>query len=41
VQVDIILSSPLKRSSQTAALVGNEMGHEGKLALEAALRPEA
>lgn len=41
VQVDVIVSSPLKRSTQTAALVGNEMGHEGKLVLEAALRPEA
>ena len=41
VQVDVILSSPLKRSTQTAALVGNEMGHEGKLILENALRPEA
>jgi phosphohistidine phosphatase len=41
VQVDVILSSPLKRSTQTAALVGNEMGHEGKLALENGLRPEA
>ena len=41
VQVDAILSSPLKRSTQTAALVGNEMGHEGKLAVENALRPEA
>jgi phosphohistidine phosphatase len=41
VQVDIIISSPLKRSTQTASLVGNEMGHEGKLVLEAALRPEA
>ena len=41
VQVDIILSSPLKRSAQTAALVGNEMGHEGKLAMEDALRPQA
>jgi phosphohistidine phosphatase len=41
VQVDVIISSPLKRSTQTAALVGNEMGHEGKLVLEAALRPEA
>jgi phosphohistidine phosphatase len=40
VQVDVIVSSPLKRSTQTAALVGNEMGHEGKLVLEAALRPE-
>src|SRR6267378_1797781 len=41
VQVDTIISSPLKRSTQTAALVGNEMGHEGKLVLENALRPEA
>jgi phosphohistidine phosphatase len=41
VQVDMIVSSPLKRSTQTAALVGNEMGHEGKLVLENALRPEA
>lgn len=41
VQVDVIISSPLKRSTQTAALVGNEMGHEGKLVLESALRPEA
>src|SRR5215470_4683728 len=41
VQVDVIISSPLKRSTQTAALVGNEMGHEGKLVLENALRPEA
>ena len=41
VQVDIIISSPLKRATQTAALVGNEMGHEGKLAIENALRPEA
>ena len=41
VQADIILSSPLKRSTQTASLVGNEMGHEGKLLLENALRPES
>ncbi|HZE26633.1 MAG TPA: phosphohistidine phosphatase SixA [Terriglobales bacterium] len=41
VQVDAIISSPLKRSTQTAALVGNEMGHEGKLQIEAALRPQA
>src|SRR5437870_10815159 len=41
VQVDIILSSPLKRAAQTASLVGNEMGHEGKLQLEDALRPTA
>lgn len=41
VQVEIIVSSPLKRATQTAALVGNEMGHEGKLVLENALRPQA
>jgi len=40
-QVDLILSSPLKRSAQTASLVGNEMGYEGKLQLENALRPDA
>ena len=38
-QVDAIITSPLKRSTQTAALVGNEMGHEGKLIIDAALRP--
>ena len=32
VQVDVILSSPLKRAAQTASLVGNEMGHEDKYA---------
>src|SRR2546425_11475228 len=40
-QVDVILSSPLKRAAQTASLVGNEMGHEGKLQLEDGLRPTA
>jgi len=40
VQVDSIISSPLKRSAQTAVLVGNELSYEGKLHLEAALRPE-
>ena len=39
-QVDTIISSPLKRATQTAALVGNEMGYEGKLQIETALRPE-
>src|SRR5437870_2890283 len=34
VQVEVIVSSPLKRSTQTASLVGNEMGHEGKLVPE-------
>jgi phosphohistidine phosphatase len=40
-QVDVIISSPLKRATQTASLVGNEMGYEGKLQIEAALRPAA
>lgn len=41
IQVDAIVSSPLKRATQTAALVGNELGYEGALKLDAALRPEA
>jgi phosphohistidine phosphatase len=41
VQVDVIISSPLKRSTQTASLVGNELGYEGKLQLDPGLRPEA
>ncbi len=41
VEVEIIVTSPLKRSTQTAASVGNEMGHDGKLVIENGLRPEA
>lgn len=41
VQVDTVISSPLKRATQTAALVGNEMGHEGSLQIDPALRPQA
>ena len=41
VQVDTIVSSPLKRATQTASLVGNELGYEGKLQLDDALRPAA
>src|SRR5690349_23722716 len=41
VQVDAIISSPLKRATQTASLVGNEIGYEGKIVIDAALRPEA
>ena len=41
VQVDSIISSPLKRSAQTASLVGNELSYEGKLQFENALRPGA
>jgi phosphohistidine phosphatase len=41
VQVDAIVSSPLKRCTQTASLVGNEIGYEGKLQIDAGLRPQA
>jgi phosphohistidine phosphatase len=41
VEVDAIVSSPLKRATQTAALVANEIGHEKKLELDAAMRPNA
>ncbi len=41
VQVDAMISSPLKRATQTASLVGNEMGHEGKLQVDDGLRPQA
>lgn len=41
VNVDAVISSPLKRATQTAALVANEIGYEGKLHLDDALRPEA
>lgn len=40
-QVDAIVSSPLKRCTQTASLVGNELGYEGKLQIDNGLRPEA
>ncbi|MBV9343207.1 MAG: phosphohistidine phosphatase SixA [Acidobacteria bacterium] len=41
VQPELIVSSPLKRATQTAALIANEIGYEGELELEPALRPEA
>ena len=41
VSVDAVISSPLKRATQTASLIANEIGHEGKLSTENALRPEA
>jgi phosphohistidine phosphatase len=41
VQVETIVSSPLKRCTQTASLVGNEIGYEGKLQIDAGLRPGA
>jgi phosphohistidine phosphatase len=41
VTVDAVLSSPLRRATQTASVVSNEIGHEDKVILEAALRPGA
>lgn len=41
IQFDVIISSPLKRSMQTASLVGNETGYESEILLSDALSPEA
>jgi len=41
VQPDVIVSSPFKRATQTASLIGNEIGYEGKIQLEPAMQPEA
>ena len=41
VNPDVIISSPLRRATQTAAVVANELGHEDKVITDAALRPEA
>jgi phosphohistidine phosphatase len=41
VNPDVIVSSPLRRATQTAALVANELGYKGKVIIDAALRPEA
>jgi phosphohistidine phosphatase len=41
VQVDVIVSSPLKRCLQTAQLVGTEMGYEAKVQISPALAPDA
>jgi phosphohistidine phosphatase len=40
-QVDLVISSPLKRATQTAAQVSNELGYEGKLQFDSALLPDA
>src|SRR5208282_6734914 len=37
VQVDVILSSPLKRAMQTAQLVGTELGYDAKVEISPAL----
>src|ERR1700694_3795857 len=41
VQVECIISSPLKRALQTASLVANELAFESPVQAEDALRPEA
>jgi len=41
VQVDQIISSPLKRARQTASLVANELAFEAAVQTDDALRPEA
>src|SRR5438270_5890921 len=41
VHVEATITSPLKRAAQTAALVANEIGYEGKLLLDPSLRPES
>jgi phosphohistidine phosphatase len=41
VQVDVIVSSPLKRATQTAQFVGTELGFDGKVEISPALAPGA
>ena len=41
VQVDVIVTSPLKRALQTAQLMGTELGYEAKIEICPALGPDA
>jgi phosphohistidine phosphatase len=41
VQIDVIVSSPLKRAMQTAQFVGTELGYDAKVEISKALLPEA
>jgi phosphohistidine phosphatase len=41
VQIDVIVSSPLKRALQTAQFVGTELGYDAKVEISAALGPNA
>lgn len=41
IQFDVIISSNLKRSMQTASLIGTETGYESEIMLSSALAPEA
>jgi phosphohistidine phosphatase len=41
IQFDLVVSSPLKRSLQTASVVGTETGYEAQILLSNALAPSA
>lgn len=41
VSVDQIVSSPLKRATQTASLIANDIGFDSRLQISDSLRPEA
>ncbi len=41
VQIDVVLSSPLKRALQTAQLVATELGYDGKVEISPALKMDA
>ena len=41
VQIDVIVSSPLKRALQTAQYVGTELGFDSKVEISQALAPDA
>jgi len=41
VQIDVIISSPLKRALQTAQFVGTELGFDSKVEISKALAPNA
>lgn len=40
VQVDLVVSSPLKRALQTAQFVGTELGYDNKVEISPALAPQ-
>ena len=40
VQIDAVVSSPLKRALQTAQFVATELGHEAKIEINPALAPD-
>jgi phosphohistidine phosphatase len=41
VKANVIVSSPLIRATQTAAIVAQELGHEERIVTDEALRPDA